>query len=147
MRRAIDPRCRLSKRALQVVGPVVLIVGIIFSAVGLHDLFSAEDGRPTLFWMAFIGLLLAGYGLTLCKWAFLGEISRYGAGEVASVARDSLDYLGLSAMSICTNCGASSAATAKFCSSCGRALTVACRSCGQANAAGVEFCQNCGAQL
>ena len=56
----------------------------------------------------------------------------------------------------CAKCGTLNAESAKFCASCGEALTaqpaapaagVACPSCGNQNAPGAKFCSNCGSSL
>jgi len=50
-------------------------------------------------------------------------------------------------MAACANCGNENPAAAKFCASCGQALTLTCPSCGSAHAPGAQFCIECGAQL
>ncbi|MFY9780274.1 MAG: SPFH domain-containing protein [Candidatus Baltobacteraceae bacterium] len=50
---------------------------------------------------------------------------------------------------VCTQCGASNAAGAKFCAGCGNALAAAphCSECGAQAPAGAKFCPNCGGKL
>jgi class 3 adenylate cyclase len=47
-------------------------------------------------------------------------------------------------MAFCPNCGAESAAGAKFCASCGTALAASCSSCGAELPDGAKFCPSCG---
>jgi class 3 adenylate cyclase/tetratricopeptide (TPR) repeat protein len=45
---------------------------------------------------------------------------------------------------VCSNCGHTNAAGARFCSECGSALSQACVSCGTTLTPGNKFCTNCG---
>ena len=51
------------------------------------------DGPPRFFWCAFVGLPLMGLGGTICKFAFMGAVSRYIANEVAPVGKDVVNYM------------------------------------------------------
>ena len=151
----IDPHHHGTKRALQVIGLVLLIVGVVLSVVGFADFtagFGAnalEDDSPlTGFWLLFIGLPLISAGWGLCKVAFLGEIARYGAAEVAPPARDTLRYVGLGGRGVtCVSCGAANEPGSRFCEACGSALTTACPSCAHENEPGSRFCDACGRAL
>ena len=50
-------------------------------------------------------------------------------------------------MSLCTKCGQDNPETAKFCNSCGMALSEACSKCGHANPPSSRFCNGCGSSL
>jgi predicted amidophosphoribosyltransferase len=52
-------------------------------------------------------------------------------------------------VALCPNCGAEAEPSAKFCGSCGQALTmpVACGKCGTESPRGTKFCPECGNQL
>ena len=50
-------------------------------------------------------------------------------------------------MITCSNCGAESPATQKFCGQCGTALVAICSSCGAANPPAHRFCGECGSPL
>ena len=145
----IDPRHQVSKRVLRIVGPSALLVGGVLAALGISDFFSATStgAWPSRFWLAFVGIPLAGAGLTLTKWAFLGEISRYTAGEVAPVAQSTLTFLGHGATIDCPSCGTSNERGSTFCEECGTPLTATCPSCGHENEVGSKFCQGCGTAL
>ncbi len=47
----------------------------------------------------------------------------------------------------CPNCGVDNPDGAKFCTNCGKPLTLACPKCGTQNPAGAKFCFNCGQAL
>jgi hypothetical protein len=73
----------------------VAFAGLIFTIVGFGSFFSSfgSFGPPRYFWCAFVGLPLLGVGLGICKFAYLGAVSRYVAGEVAPVGKDVVNYL------------------------------------------------------
>lgn len=145
----IDPRHRVSRQVLRMVGPSALLVGLVLTALGISDFFVAASGGtwPTTFWLAFVGIPLAGAGLTITKWAFLGEISRYAAGQVAPVAESTLSFLGHGASMTCPSCGTANERGSTFCEHCGTALKEPCPSCGGENEAGSNFCRACGTAL
>lgn len=151
----VDSRHRGTKRALQVLGPLLLVGGGLLTLIGFADFTSGfggdafEDDSPfTGFWMMFIGLPLLSFGWTVCKVAFLGEISRYAAAEVAPPARDALRYVGVGKPeATCTSCGAANHPGSRFCSSCGSKLTSPCPSCGHENDPAARFCGGCGQSL
>jgi len=91
----IDPGHRGMRDALRVIGPIVAVVGGIFVIVGLASFFSAfgGSGPPKRFWCAFVGgpILMAGIGMT--KFAYMGKVARYVAGEIAPVGKDTFNYM------------------------------------------------------
>ncbi|MEX0698470.1 MAG: zinc-ribbon domain-containing protein [Acidimicrobiia bacterium] len=48
---------------------------------------------------------------------------------------------------VCTSCGASARDDARFCASCGAALTRGCPGCGALVEPGARFCSSCGGAL
>jgi ribosomal protein L37AE/L43A len=123
---SIDPGHGRTKRGLQVLGIACLAVGGILALIGfvgfLNSFGDTDSGTPKGFVLVFIGVPLLGIGGTIVKFAFLGEMGRYGAGELAPVAKDTLEYIQ-------------------------ERDTVACPSCGKTNEAGSNFCEACGARL
>ena len=125
----VNPGHRGQKKALQVIGLSLLAVGGLLAVIGFASFASsfgsAEAGIPRGFWLLFVGVPMASIGFALVKFGFLGEIGRYGAGELAPVARDALDYLeaGGEAAVKCPSCGQENEAGSNFCDSCGAALT------------------------
>ncbi len=50
-------------------------------------------------------------------------------------------------LEVCPSCNKKVSSVAKFCSSCGAALSLACPSCGKPVKRGTKFCSECGAKL
>jgi len=159
------------RRALRLIGGVMLVAGIPFMLVGLINFFGAfgGSGSADLFWCVLVGLLLISYGARLLKLGYLGSIARYVASEAAPVAAETTDYLaanttgavrtvtravasglreGMAGALTCAACGAGNDGGARFCNQCGAHLAApATCACGAANAAGARFCQRCGKAL
>lgn len=129
---------RLTFRAL---GILITGAALVLLVVGGMDFFTAFGtfGRPTKFWMLFVGIPMLAVGGWCLQAGFMGVGSRYVAGEVAPVARDTAAYLtdGRGLMNIggpgtasgslatgpyCRSCGTRNDAEARFCDSCGTAM-------------------------
>lgn len=91
----INPNHRGQRALLRIVGPVILAAGLILVAIGMISFFSAfgGSGSPRYFWCAFVGMPAAFVGSVLCKFAFLGKVARYAAGELAPVGKDTFNYM------------------------------------------------------
>jgi len=150
-----DPSLRQQssvRTAMRVGGPLLLVIGGLFTLGGLLSFFSAfgdsTAGPPSNFWMAFIGLPMLAAGASLTRAGFLGPASRYVAGEVTPTIRDTMGALGIGAERIvCASCGTENDAGAKFCDGCGKPLNRACTACGAENDANARFCDGCGHPL
>ncbi|MBN2712440.1 MAG: zinc ribbon domain-containing protein [Planctomycetes bacterium] len=174
--RRLDPGHDGMRSALRVIGPMMMAVGGILLAVGLIDFFSSFGSLepPKLFWCAFIGMPIMAMGMGITKFAYMGKIARYVAGEAAPVARDTFNYMAVgtaegvknvasaigqgisegmrgksgvdSALLACASCGAGNETDAKFCNECGSPILKAkvCASCGNENDRDSKFCDNCG---
>ena len=168
------PRHTEVRSVLRVVGPALLLVGLILTVIGMASFFSSfgTGGMPRYFWCAFIGLPLMGLGGGICKFAFLGSIGRYVAGEAAPVVKDTLNYVaegtapgiekvaravaegisgkasggGSKTVILCHKCNEKNDADARFCKRCGAALakTKKCPACGELNDPDARFCDECG---
>ncbi len=165
-----------TRGCLRVLGPVVLLIGLGFMAVGLIDFFSAfgDFGHgPTLFWCLFVGMPLLFVGIVLTSFGYMGSVARYEANEIAPVTKDTINYLasgtaqgmetaatalgrglskglGMGESSsgvICPACGEDNDADARFCDKCGVALSKKCSACATQNDAGAKFCDSCGESL
>ena len=175
MNKGLDPNQYSGLRgALRVMGPLVVIVGVIFMIVGFVDFFGAMNSRsfggPRLFWCFFVGMPLIAIGGAMTKFAYLGSIFRYISGETSPVARDTFNYIadgttdsikniatavgsGLREVGVggrivirCHKCNAENPADAKFCNRCGAELgkTIPCPECNELNDPDARFCDNCG---
>jgi len=173
MSRQIDSDHKEKRAVLRIVGPIVLGIGLVCTAIGIGSFFASfgSFGPPRYFWLAFVGLPLVGVGVGLCKFAFMGAVSRYMAGEVAPVGKDVVNYMvdgtkdavrdvaeaigeGLSSshngpesqIVRCHKCQEDNEASANYCKSCGAPLNkpVACSKCGELNDPDARFCDHCG---
>ncbi|MHB0956527.1 MAG: zinc ribbon domain-containing protein [Pirellulaceae bacterium] len=169
----IDPRHHDTRAILRIVGPALVVVGLLFVLVGFGSFFAALGSfePPRYFWCAFVGLPLIAVGGAICKFAFLGAVTRYMANEVAPVGKDVVNYMaegtqdavrhvasaigqGLhggssgpqAPMVPCGQCRAENDATANFCNQCGAPLapSQACPACGARNDKDSRFCIQCG---
>lgn len=167
----INPGHASARSALRVAGPMTFAVGGAFMLVGLVSFFSAFSGQgpPRLFWCCFVGMPLIAIGGMMTKFGFLGAITRYHAGEIAPVGKDTFNYLAdetrtgvrtvataigtglvdgsaLNKLS-CAACGQENARDARFCKHCGVLASRICPACGDVNDADAKFCDACGARL
>ena len=94
--RQSNPHQQKQRALLQVVGPLVFGLGALFTLIGVVSFISAFGsfgGPPKSFFFVFIGMPLMGVGGAMCKFAFMGSVARYSAGELAPVAKDTINYL------------------------------------------------------
>jgi hypothetical protein len=165
----IDPRHEQIRGVLRGVGPVLLVVGVIFSAIGFISFFSSFGTfePPRYFWCVFVGFPLIGIGTALSKAGYLGAMLRYMSGEMSPVGKDTFNYMaegtrpgvetiaravgeGLGAAQggralSCPKCQAPNDPSAQFCDQCGAPVVeVTCPSCQRPNAPGSRFCSHCG---
>ncbi|MFN0053433.1 MAG: zinc ribbon domain-containing protein [Planctomycetales bacterium] len=155
-----------TRGVLRIVGPFVAGIGLLFTIAGIGSFFASFGTfePPQYFWCAFVGLPLIALGVGISKYAFMGRIFRYVAGETAPVAKDTFNYIaegtqqGVRAMATavgeglrirgselqCAKCGQSNDTDAKFCRKCGASLDTTCPSCAHLNDAGASYCEACG---
>ena len=90
-----EPTNSIIRTIFRVAALILLPLGVIFSAVGILDFFSAFSGHgfPTRFWCVFVGFPMLGLGTFCFKAGFLRTISGYIAGEAAPVAKDTIEYI------------------------------------------------------
>ena len=91
---SINPQAKKQSGFLKKMGPVILILGILFLIVGLGSFFMSfgGGGRPRFFWCAFVGMPLILVGGVMTQMGFLKNILKYTAGEAAPVAKDTFNY-------------------------------------------------------
>jgi predicted nucleic acid-binding Zn ribbon protein len=151
----IDPGHADKKEGLKGLGVGMVVVGGILTAIGLGDFFSGfgdfDSEFPGLFFLAFIGLPMVRFGWKLAGFGYLGEISRYTAGEVTPVVKDAMAHLrdgaAVEPQVKCPSCGVANDTDAAFCDHCGATLSRTCDGCGTANDPDSKFCDSCGRQL
>lgn len=158
---------------MRFIGPVLLVVGLLFMIVGVGNFFLSFGNMnpPRLFWCAFVGMPLLAIGSALTKAGFAGAVARYQAGEYAPVAKDTFNYVAdgtqdgvrsiASAVgeglrgetsvdtSPCPACNAPNDPGSKFCDQCGGAFPadVRCPGCGEVNDPDARFCDRCGDRI
>jgi len=131
-----------ARTAFRVIGILLLLVALVFLAVGLQDFFASSDSfdGPHKFWMLFVGILLLGPAAWCLQAGFMGTAARYVAGETTPVVKDSAAYLtdgeGLLGVGRTVDDPARSTAGGPFCSK-----------CGTRNDSDASFCDSCGAAL
>ena len=174
------------RAVLRVAGPLLILVGggmfvagIIsftrsFDSVGDHSIFGhvleprSSAREPSRFWMCFVGMPIAVAGIAATRFAYLGAAARYVAGEVAPVARDTVNYMvdgtkqSIATVGAalrgeqpppdgvhCPGCDTANDAQARFCDHCGAALpgALACGRCGAPNDPEANYCDECGHPL
>lgn len=170
-RRLAHPDHPVHRTGLRASGAVLTVAGAVLTAIGLISFFSAFGGGspPSLFWCAFLGLPLLGFGSLLLKAGYAGAIARYVATEAAPVAADAIDHVahhtrdavhgtaaaiaaglrGSPPLRHCSGCGAEAAPRAQFCDQCGASLPgrIVCVRCRHDNDPSARFCAGCGHEL
>lgn len=171
---SIDPNHQSTRDALRLVGVLLVIVGAIFTLVGLVDFFGSIgrigdagplqllapdtvtiNGQtvplhkpqigPQRFWCFFVGLPMLGLGTALIKTGFMGRIARYTSAELTPVATDSINYAAHAAKG-----GVRELATAVGEGLRGDGPSGAerpCPRCLHRNDPGAKFCSECGSPL
>ena len=159
---------------LRILGPIIIIVGIVFAGIAFVDFFSAAGSsgfqNPDKFWMFFIALPLLFVGIVISNFGYMGTVARYRAREIAPVAKDTVNYMfdgtkdsakdfagavregitggneKMEPMVRCHKCNSENPLNAKFCNNCGAALSKSkkCPVCDELNDHDSKFCDNCG---
>jgi len=170
----IDPQHVAARNKIRKAGIVLLVIGLVFTALGISSFFLVIlTNSPfgfILFLFVFIGTPLSFIGLILTLYGYAGRIARYTAAESAPVTKDVINYtadgtkegvktiasaigegLGIKGLAEqtkikCHKCGNLNNGDSKFCSNCGTALgkTKACPKCNELNDPDAKFCDNCG---
>lgn len=92
-----SPHHNTIRTVLRVGGPLIAVLGLIFTIVGFGSFFSSSFGSfgpPRYFWCAFVGLPLMFVGHVMCMFGYLGTFYGYYAGEAAPIVKDSVNYMG-----------------------------------------------------
>jgi len=167
----IDPGHKGIRDVLRIVGPIVLITGILLFVVAIVNFFMAFGGSepPKYFWCGFLAIPLMFAGGVMTSYGFIGKLARYQAGEMGPVVKDTFNYVaresqdgirsvasaigeglrgaGAAGTKVrCHKCNELLDQGAKFCSSCGAAIIKSkeCPKCKELNDPDAKFCDNCG---
>ena len=172
----INPGHSSARTVLRVIGPILLVIGLIFIVIRMVGFFSAfgKMSPPKNIWCPFVGMPLLFVGIVLTKFGFMGKVVRYQAGEIAPVAKDTFNYVakgaspGIKAAAAaigqglsqgangedisqiqCPNCTSLQDNDAKFCDDCGSQIQTqkTCPKCNEPNDIDAKFCDNCGQNL
>ena len=158
----MDPKHNEKKLKLRRIGIALLIVGGIFSAIGLIDFFAAFGGMgmPTMFWCLFIGFPLLGFGGMLLKVSYIRETAQYFKDESVPVTKDLYrdlkpelkDFVNTlrgkdTEEVICPRCGTRNDLDNNFCKGCGEELNRKCPYCGETLDHNSTFCGRCGKRV
>jgi hypothetical protein len=157
-----DPSHQAVRSFLRLVGPLMILAGLILTIIGFSSFFSnfnsfpsgsgphftEPGGMASRFWCAFVGIPLLAAGIGLTKFAFLGAAARYVSNEVSPVAKDTASYL-LKGTKGAVREVAAAVADGIRAGSAGEpgAAGLRCPRCGGANGDDASFCKACGATL
>lgn len=154
-----------TRQTLRIVGPTLLVLGILLGAYGLYWATGMgdtkemgedgwfEEGRANgtkgMFFI-FGGMGTGFLGIVLTKFGYMGAVARYSASEVAPVGTDTINYVGreaqpgLTAIGSAIGSGMGGMATGR---GGGTVTMVRCHKCNDENAADAKFCDECGTAL
>lgn len=165
MAKNIDPKGEATKKILKRIGFLLFVPGAILTVIGLVDFFGAMmgNGFPQSFFLCFIGMPLMGIGGFCLKFAYMGNVARYTAGQAAPIVKDSVNYLldgtrdeinetikvfkGEKPSVKCPKCDKQNVSNAIFCDQCGTKLGLACRFCNTENDSNAKYCKKCGKEI
>ncbi|NLY54876.1 MAG: zinc ribbon domain-containing protein [Firmicutes bacterium] len=141
------------RNTLRSLGPIILGVGVLFTVIGFVSFLKAFSGGgpPTRFWCAFVGLPLIALGSSLARFGYMGDVSRYVAGEVAPVAKDTINYLAdgsaeaIKKVSQAVSEGIAESRVAA--TPAGSTTLVRCHKCNHTNRVDAKYCNECGTAL
>ena len=151
-----------AKSTFRVLGPTLLVIGIILSLVGIGSFFmgfigavsgdfSPHDSKfPILFLLVFPGFLCIGIGSMMTQAGYLKEITQYAAKETTPAVTTTTTAI-RSAISDndipCPSCSEPIEPDSKFCAHCGVQIgQLSCPTCNAPLEANDRFCNQCGTQ-
>ena len=154
----INPDGRVQRKGLRTVGIILLVLGGGLVLLGFGSFFTAFGSHemPKLFPCLFIGFPLVAAGIFCLKVGYMGVAARYVAGEIAPVAKDTVNYMS----------EGTSDSLGKFVATVSRGLAeaagdgedrpeppgstktvVRCTKCNTENDVAAKFCDECGTPL
>ena len=152
------------KFAFKVTGIVLATAGAVLAVIGLVSFFSGfgTGQPPKLFWCAFLGLPMLGFGAMMLSLGFKREFSKYIKNETVPVINEAGQEIAPAVSAVakaakintgekeesdsCPFCGKTNGDGAQFCRHCGSRLYIRCPNCGESVKYG-SYCDKCGAKL
>ncbi len=151
-----------SKSFFRVLGPGLLVLGVILSAIGIGAFFigfigaangntrPGESNFPILFLLIFPGILLLAIGGLMTQAGYLKEITQYAAKETSPAITTTTTAI-KSAIADddipCPSCALPIEPNSKFCAHCGiQTQDQACIKCDAPLESNDRFCNQCGQQ-
>ncbi|MBN1845412.1 MAG: zinc ribbon domain-containing protein [Sedimentisphaerales bacterium] len=153
----IDPGHRGSRGVLRVLGPVLMVGGLVLLVVGFGSVLgriagfgdsARAFGPPRHIWCIFVGMPIFFVGMVLTKFGYLGRVSRYLAQEIAPVGKDTFNYLAEGTRDgVETIAGAVGKGLASGMTGAHDAVVRRCPACHRLADDDDRFCSECGASL
>jgi len=147
----IDPGHGGLRSVFRVLGPLLLLVGLLLVVIGMVSAFSSVGSfePPRYFWCVFLGGPITFVGLVLCKLGYMGKVIRYVAGEIAPVGNDTFNYMANGTKDgvkvVASAIGQGLAAGGLGIGS--QVTKVRCHKCNNLVEEGAKFCSRCGTAL
>ena len=119
-----------TKKVLKIIGPIIIVVGIVLFIIGTSSLFSFDDEFPKLFFLSFIGLPLIAIGGWISMFAFRENLMRFHKNMTIPIAKETLEELAPTIKDLtkneeqitCPSCGKEIDKNSKFCNHCGNQI-------------------------
>lgn len=148
-----------TKKILKIVGPIVLVFGLVGFVTGIVLIFSSEENFVPFIWLPSVSVFLIFIGFSLSAFAYRREVARYLKNDSIPIINEASEELKPSFKNIasafndgkndtkcCPKCGQKVDDESKFCTNCGTPLTIICPNCHTEVEPG-KFCSNCGKPL
>jgi RNA polymerase subunit RPABC4/transcription elongation factor Spt4 len=153
-----------TRQILRVLGPIILIIGILFIISGTRSFFEMGNQTPSNYFgdstsgdnfdHAFIGMPLVFVGAVMSMFGYMGKVARYQASELAPVGKDVANYMMdhtresarefAGAIGEGLKQGRQSPPIEKHCGSCGSTVDEDSQFCDQCGNQVVKVCITCG---
>ena len=119
-----------TKKVLKIIGPSIIVVGIVLFIIGTSSLFSLDDEFPKLFFLSFIGLPLIAIGGWISMFAFRENLIRFHKNTTLPVVKETIDELAPTIQNLtkseeqmsCPTCGKIIDKNSNFCNHCGNKI-------------------------
>ncbi len=132
-------RHQKTKKKLKIIGITLISIGGICAIIGFVSFFIAfNKGKfSKLFFFAFTGLPMLGFGAIITLFGFKSEIERYSKNESTPVINDMAKELSPAVKEILWTLNDEKSQDS----------SIKCKKCGELNKPGSKFCNGCGSKL